>query len=527
MFKNLFNKNENLLPWQSNESIYQFLKKQLDEHGKIDNENLPDEEELFKDKRIRFASGALDNIFGGGGSDSDFNQNKVVHDLIKLIRRQIKYQHNKTRRATYLKVMDDHTLQYIDPFLDSLHVQVGIDLAKLQEEAEWFIKNSAHRGAIKFGIALLGILNCEADKELLLTIGRHEEFTLYAAVALMNGTENPNDNLFALAKSVHGWGKINVVERLEPSTPEIKYWLLTEGCENRIMNEYLAYTCAVKGGLHNVLQENEIDYPIYRGACTIIDALIYGGPAEDIDDYEHSSSVVSRYLYHSDVHAQSLQDFLTIILIHEFLKDVEEQWNERYKKSWNPQLRSELLNKTEKFLTDESWKDMALAELAASIDNLYVPLKVARAFHVDVWPILFKKLHENPLQETLYYELMRTSDSRRIEQLVSFAERHLPLGKIGSGPALELGLGKDYKLHSCLDFIIQDLDQFDGVGISLIEAALQSPVVRNRNMAINALEQWQVDSWSNSQCAEVLRKLAEIEPDEEVRERVKELVRKI
>src|SRR5690606_27054057 len=38
------------------------------------------------------------------------------------------------------------------------------------------------RGPVKLGIALLGLFPAERHRDLLLTLGRHEEFTLYAAV---------------------------------------------------------------------------------------------------------------------------------------------------------------------------------------------------------------------------------------------------------------------------------------------------------------------------------------------------------
>jgi hypothetical protein len=46
-----------------------------------------------------------------------------------------------------------------------------------------------------------------------------------------------------------------------------------------------------------------------------------------------------------------------------------------------------------------------------------------------------------------------------------------------------MGLGKDYILHSCIDFIIQDLDKYPDKGEKIIMTALKSPVTRNRNMA--------------------------------------------
>ena len=49
-------------------------------------------------------------------------------------------------------------------------------------------------------------LPIEKHKELLYTLGLHEEFTPYVIFALKNGTIRENDQIWRLAKSVHGWG---------------------------------------------------------------------------------------------------------------------------------------------------------------------------------------------------------------------------------------------------------------------------------------------------------------------------------
>lgn len=58
-----------------------------------------------------------------------------------------------------------------------------------------------------------------------------------------------------------------------------------------------------------------------------------------------------------------------------------------------------------------------------------------------------------------------------------FAEETLPLQEIASGPADSLGLGPEFRHHSALGFVLQDLRRFPGKGWPLIRAGLQSPVV--------------------------------------------------
>jgi hypothetical protein len=89
-----------------------------------------------------------------------------------------------------------------------------------------------------------------------------------------------------------------------------------------------------------------------------------------------------------------------------------------------------------------------------------------------------------------WYFVMQTDALERIDRVVALAEERLPLEQIATGPADELGLGPKFEHHSALDFVLQDLSRFPGKGWPLVRAALRSPVVRNRNMAVRALAAW-------------------------------------
>src|SRR5207248_2725531 len=118
------------------------------------------------------------------------------------------------------------------------------------------------------------------DMEIFRTLGRHEEFTLFCAVGLANACDDGETQLWELAKHVDGWGRIHLVERLSKTeNPEIKDWLLREGYKNSVMYEYLAYPCAVGGGLLAALEADEVDDDLLLSAAEIIQALITGGPA--------------------------------------------------------------------------------------------------------------------------------------------------------------------------------------------------------------------------------------------------------
>ena len=50
--------------------------------------------------------------------------------------------------------------------------------------------------------------------------------------------------------------------------------------------------------LHEALAAETIDAELRAGACTIVRALITGGPARDINDYDHGPPAVEHLLRH-------------------------------------------------------------------------------------------------------------------------------------------------------------------------------------------------------------------------------------
>jgi hypothetical protein len=84
-------------------------------------------------------------------------------------------------------------------------------------------------------------------------------------------------------------------------------------------------------------------------------------------------------------------------------------------------------------------------------------------------------------------------------------------------------LGQGFEPHSCLDYVLQDLWRFPGRGSRLIRAGLQSPVVRNRNMAVAALAGWGREGWTDDLAA-ALEEAVGCEPREDVRERMQKVL---
>jgi hypothetical protein len=172
--------------------------------------------------------------------------------------------------------------------------------SRILELGRYLATRADDRENVKLGILLIGVSGNEGDRPVLELLATHDEFTLYASVALMQLVSDPERTLWDIAKRVHGWGRIHVVERLNGTrNHDIQAWMLREGFRNNVMNEYLAGICAKTGRLHEALQATDVDVALLGGAGEILKALVQGGPADSIDDYSHAPEAVASYLNHA------------------------------------------------------------------------------------------------------------------------------------------------------------------------------------------------------------------------------------
>lgn len=466
----------------------------------------------------------MDGVFGHHTSSGEELQRTtlVLEALKSLIRRASDENLSKLVDA----VADGPTLGYIDVLLPKISAELlPRERVKLAAIGRYFVTRSAQREATKFGIALLGITGSDSDVELFTTVGSHSEFTLYSAVALNNLIPEADKHLWRLAQNVTGWGRVQAVERLVNTTnPEIQAWLIGEGFRNAVMDEYLACICARTGQLHVALSNNVVDVALLNGAADILRALIAGGPAEGIDDYEHAAGVAELYLNH--VWARNdldLRHYLSVKSLREFM-DTPDGWENREAKGWTPTLRTNLVALCDEILSRSTWRDLALHALSSN-DNgdVWMGDRVARDLGIDTWELLFQRIRSEPLTSWFWYQMLEQTDEFRIQEVVTFAEQILPLDQIATGPADESGLGKDFLPHHALDWILQAMERFPGHGWSLIKAGLQSPVVRNRNMALKAFSLWHKKLWA-SDAIPLIETAISAEPRDDLREQMKQLL---
>ena len=508
--------------WGERPSLYEHVRRHV-ESGRPGllpgGETLPDE--AGRDSEIHWVAGGMDGSFGhhfGGGGDDD-----AAGEVFTAMRECLARADAARFRQLYTLIAEENALDFVDPLLEKIRADNSIHAGRLRVLAHWLATQAPDREPVKLGVALLGLFPGGEDCDLFLTLGRHEELTLYAAVALASSLEKPDEALWELARNVSGWGRIQAVERLaETRDPRIRRWLLLEGYKNSIMIEYTACLCARAGNLKaRLLAKEPPDEALMAAAGDLIHALAEGGPAEDMEDYDDGAVVTARYLDLLRARTGTLEQLLTVDSVARFLDDEDADWSAREERGWTPRLRLRLRKACEEILIRPEWRDRVQEALAAEDEHrFFLAARAARVLNMEVWDRYFERLEAG---DACWYQAMQTEDPERIDRVLALARERISLEAIATGPDDLLGLGPEHSPHNQLDFILQDLRRFPSRGWDFIRSGLRSPVVRNRNMALVALAAWGRESWV-PETEMALRRAFREEPRPDIRRRIERVL---
>lgn len=500
----------------SEPSIYDFIRSHIGDSGRLDESalTLPDDAKVVRPGGLRWVAGGLDGAMAhhAGRGDGAGRAAEASALFAAAPRRPSR----RWLKKLYAAVSDDSALQYADGLIDRLR-SLGPDLGRIHELGRWLALTGSDRGAVKIGIALLGVTGLGPELAVVRTLGAHEEFTRFAAVAISNGMPNPERPLWELAKSVDGWGRIACVRRLSTTTdPEIRDWILRTGYRNSIMTEYLAYVAATTGGLVEALRGADVDRQLLSAAGEILSALDAGGPAKDMDDYEQGAEAVAAFMDLMVERAETLDDFHAVSDVSARLRQ-DADWEARAGRGWTPELRERLLAQCDRVLALRDWRTLVEAGLeSADQATFWVASRAAHRLGIDTFELRFERAGADPLGSD-WAQAWDQADDARARRLTVLARQRLPLDQIASGPAKELGLGPEWRAHNALEWTLQALRKHPGIGGDLLLVGLASPVTRNRNMALRALREWPADTWPEG-AREAIASLALNDPNVKSRE---------
>ncbi|SDD62852.1 hypothetical protein [Actinokineospora iranica] len=465
-------------------------------------DELPDE--VRRDGRVRWASGARDGAQGrhAGGGDAA----GVLPELVTAAATGAAADYDRL----YAALCMTEVLAGLDDVLRGLRAAPVDGVRALGVR---LVTEGRHREPVKFGIGLLGLGAGAAERDLLLRIGRHEEFTMFSAAAILTSHPDPEPVLLDLARGVQGWGRICVVERFGMDAgPRVRDWLLRGGFRNSVMDEYLAHKAATVGRLADALADDGIDDELLAGACDIICALIDGGPAEGIDDYADAPLAVRLLLGHLERRAHSLRHFVITARVEEFLSGPG--WERRYRTGWDLARHEVMVRRCRDLMAEPHWRELAERGLTAPDDRTFHDARyAARVLGVDPFPATLARARATA-DGAEWFSLMADATEDRLPDILTLARDVLPLADLATGPE---------PAYTILDTIVTRLRDFPGHGVELVLAALRCPVARNRIMAVKTLTGWGPESW-RPEVQTALRQAVAEEPDPGLRESMAQLL---
>lgn len=283
---------EMIAPWEQKEALVPWITQQIDQHGRIVSEQLPDEKYLLSTDVEDMSPGYRDLL--GYEQHTPF----YVKNLIKLIEKQIENPSVETRKSTYEKILEEHVATYGAELIHSIKL-AELNLLILHDEARWFLEHAAHREVVKFALLVIGCTDYKEDEEYIQKIALHSEFMSYATFPLRQAQER----LWEIADQVTGWGKILLMQELIPLTDERKVWFLEQTWDDEEKVQASALIRAEKSELDILLYEDRLSTVTFQQISQLISTLIM-----EIDDtflieqYEHGPTVLKHYVRHAMQH---------------------------------------------------------------------------------------------------------------------------------------------------------------------------------------------------------------------------------
>ncbi|RAY15067.1 hypothetical protein DPM19_10040 [Actinomadura craniellae] len=481
----------------SDPSIYEHLRAHLPDTGPgllPGGETLPDDE-----KGALWAPGARDGVLTHhwAGSADPGEVDEVYTALVTAI------ENRATAPALVDTVAPLRVIALVDPLMGRVR-SAGIDPDRAYRLGRWLALNARRREAVKLGISLLGLFDADHHRAELMVLGRHDEFTLFAAVALVNQPGGGEDELWELARSVTGWGRVHLVEQLANSKrPEILDWIVRGGFRNDVSHAYLAGIAAESGGLAGRLAVADADAELLHAAGDILTALCeQNGPMRGMPDYADGERAARLFLEHLQTRAEDLRHFLAVAALREY---AAEHW-------------PALPPACDAVLGQPNWPDLARAGLdSADPAEFQRADRACRFLGIPTLHVHLRRLRADPYDVRGWYSAMHQVEARTIDEVLELAMKLLPLAEIGSGTGEATGVGEEYAPHRCLDAFLPALGDWPGRGWPLVAAGLGCPVPRLRTMAARTMSVWGRATWPPP--AELaLRNAFAVEPDLELRE---------
>ena len=497
---------------RTKQSVYEFMASQIRDGVLPRTFSLPSGEETHG--QLKWVDGAMDGLYLSRTAHGEIPQEAL--DAVSAaaeaassgdMERADRAFSELTRQFQAIAVADV-LLDYISDHAEDLNA------GNIYRFAIHLMIESAEREEVKLGLTMTQLFDSSDEilRDIIRSLGLSDEFTLYALLNMLRW-DNANEEVFDLARHVHGWGRIHAVERLEPVTEEISEWLLTEGIRNDIMPEYSALTVFRKAGVDERLQEEKMDPVLFRAAGQVLSALLKEGPAEGISAVEGSAGVLLHYLDQAERQQPGTEDYELISQIYYYA--AEKGSGDRIWNALSGRAAGMLHTPAAEESVKEGLKNGQGIELAIALGIPYqkevflqMQKDFAHRYHYCGY------LMDNPAWSEAVLDLYR---------------KRIDLEDLEDDPREEMGLGEEFEVYMQLDSLLSAMKGDCRTAGDILMKTLAAPVVRTRYLTLQCLKEWtakaqQPLSALSQRLSGRLREVYAREPREDLRKQMKELL---
>ena len=487
-------------------SIYELISDNII-NGKLDeNFTIPDDSE----GPVKFAAGAMDGmcVYHMRPYEMTTEDYNILEKSVAAVAKGDFEQTDKLwaelgKSARAIQVVDQFQ-QYIQEHADE------IDVATAYPCVFDIVCKSNNKESIKFALEFMELLDTSQDfiMDVVRTIGLSDEFTIFSAW-IMRGWDNGNNELFELAQKVDGWGRIHIIELLEPDTEEIRKWLLTEGTKNDVVYAYSALTCWEKSDARQRLCSSDLSYEEYCGLLTLADALLDEGPVWGISKIENADDILSDIVSRANEFTLSIDDYETIRRISVATGDEDNY--PLAKQSCDDVLFSDRCRLTvEKAITEGKG-----IELASLLD-------------IDYKESLMLSLEKDFHNNRFYCDKL-LGDDVYTERVLDVFRNNLPFEEMVGEPQDSIAVGKDFESSMTYQVLLQYLRDKPFVGTDIVLKGFQCRTLTCRNAALACVKKWvklkkMPLKELSPELFEAVSELYPAEPNENASETLKELL---
>jgi hypothetical protein len=355
--------------------------------------------------------------------------------------------------------------------------------------ARWLAFEGTRCGPVKLGIALLSLGHDPVDREQLLVLARHDEFSTLVRQTLTAAGGDAGAAAFAVAQVATGWGRVRAVEALHGTTdPAYQRWLVCGGYHAAGLSEYTAIDAAWADLRGQLERAGAADHELIDGAVDVLRTLLRcrleGGPSSHIGDYADAADALPLLFSFALGDRVRFADHALATDATAWLLG----WNaEEDSEPISADQRAALIAQAAAVVAARDWTALAIAALdEPAHPEFELAEQLAAAAGHDTFPALLMRLDHGPGAGCSWGRTARAAGPGRIEFVVARAEQRLILtGRNEFGSMVE---------PAALEVIAALPAQRPGLGWPLVAAALLSRDWHRRT-AYRALERWGPAGW--------------------------------